>query len=448
MNIQSFGAVFNNSISNITPGKWRGGSFAIAYSKINNFNNELQYSGINPSNDILHFYAEEANFQNVQGSDLAGIARGAYDTYLISRFVDVEVADGQTTVIPFYDRTFFSEFPLPEFPVEQSEVINTSGSQNQWSFSYGVNYDDRLYFGATLGIQSLKYDITKTYTERYPGLEEDIVLRSVLYEDLITRGNGINGTFGIIGRPVDQITIGVSLITPTFYTFTESYYYSVEADYDNFSMTNYSDYFDANYDNIVNPAYIEENSPYYPESYTTFYEDDATLNNQFTDSESEFSYTLNTPMRVNAGATYFINKNGFVSADIEYVDYANMRLKGKEGSLQSDNESIDNLYQSVVNLRIGAEWRIKTMRVRAGYNYQPSPIKHENADRKLQTISTGVGLRSGKYFVDLAASYKMYNSQYAPYLLENPNNLVHLENNFADIDNQNLTIALSVGLFF
>ena len=448
-NIDNLGAVFNKTRDDLVPGKWRGGSFAITFSKVNEFNSEIKYSGLNPNNDILDFYVQDANNQNVDGDQLGGVTYGAFMTYLMSDFTDVFVEGNDTTYVPFYERTFFSEYPQNDFPTDQSEIIKTEGSQNQWNFSYGGNYGDFLYFGATLGVQSLRYNIVKQYSEIYPGLQGDIVSNSFLTEDLLTEGIGINGTFGIIARPIKQITIGLSLITPTHFAMDERYYYSTEANYNNFNMNNYGDYFDANYDLIENPEFRDINSPYYPGSYTGFEEYDATLNNQvYDEEESIFDYTLTTPMRINAGTTFFLNKNGFITADIEYVDYSTMQLKGTEGSLESDNSAIKDLYNSVLNIRVGGEWRLKAFRLRAGYNYQPSPYKEEDIERKVQIYSAGLGFRSTKYFVDLAASYKQFNSNYAPYILDNPNGIDAFQTSIVEIENSNLSVALSFGLFF
>ena len=204
-------------------------------------------------------------------------------------------------------------------------------------------------------------------------------------------------------------------------------------------MNNYGDYFDANYDLIDNPS----------ADFTTFYEDNAFLDNQlYEDGESIFDYTLTTPLRLNAGATFFVSKNGFITADIEYMDYSASKLKGTQGSLEGENETIKDLYNSVLSFRVGGEWRIKAFRLRAGYNYQPSPYKEEDFERKIQTLSAGLGFRSTKYFVDLAASYKKFNSIYAPYILDNPDNSPVFQNSFAEIENSNLNFALTVGLFF
>lgn len=437
-NIDNLGVVFNKTKDDAIPGKWRGGSYAISFSKVNEFNSDINYSGYNPSNDILDYYAQDANIQNVDGNQLSGITYGTYSTYLISEFLDGYVDGSDTTFSPFYERTFFSEYPTDSYPTLQSEIIGTSGSQNQWNFSAGGNYNDFLYFGATLGIQSLKYNIVKQYSETYPGLDSDIVSNSTLTEDLSTEGYGVNATFGVIARPINKVTLGFSFITPTYLSMNEQYRYFTEADFNNFNMDNYGDYFDANYDLINNPS----------ADFTTFYEDDVTLNLESYEEESIFEYTLTTPMRLNAGATFFINKNGFISADIEYVDYSTMKLKGQDGSLENDNNDINNLYTSVLNLKVGGEWRLKSFRLRAGYNYQPSPYSAQDIDRKTQIFSSGLGYRSSKYFVDLAVSYKQFKSIYAPYVLENPNGDSYLDTSVVEIENSNLNFALTVGLFF
>lgn len=440
-NLNSLGAVFNRTKDDIVPGKFRGGSFAITFSKVNNFNNEIVYAGSNENNDILDFYVQDANTQNVNADQLEGVSKGAFYTYLLSEFLDAYIEGNDTTYIPFYDRTFFSEFPTERYPTLQEEILSTSGSQNQWNFSYGGNYGDFLYFGATLGVQSIRYNIVKQYSETYPNIEGDIVSNSLLIEDLRTEGTGVNGTFGVIARPINQLTIGLSLITPTYLSMNERYYYSTEANFNNFSMSNYGDYFDANYDIIAtNPD----------ADYTTFYEDDAILSNELYEIDKEiiYDYKIITPLRLNAGTTFFINKNGFITADIEYVDYTNMKLKDIDGSLEGENNQINSLYKSVVNLRVGGEWRIKKLRIRAGYNYQPNPYKEDTIDRTAQTISAGIGFRSGKFFIDMAGSYKQFDSSYTPYTLENPDNEPYLQTSHVTIENSILNIALTVGLFF
>ena len=445
-NLANLGVVFNKSKDDIIPGKWRGGSFAISFSKINNFNSEIRYSGQNPNNDLLDFYVQDANNQDVSFDQLEGVTYGAYVTYLMSEFIDVFVEGIDTSYLFFYDRTFFSEFPRNDSPTTQEEMISTTGGQNQWNFSYGGNYNDFLYFGATLGIQSLRYNVVKQFSETYSGRE---IVSSSLTEDLLTEGIGVNGTFGIIARPINQLTIGLSLITPTYLSLSERYTFATTADYNNFNMTNFGDYFDDNYEDIVNPEFENSNSPYYPASFTTFYEDNSTLTGEvYDDEETIFDYTLTTPLRLNFGTTFFINKNGFISADIEYVDYSSMKIKDDNNLLVGENSSIKQFYQSTISMRVGGEWRLNKLRLRAGYNFQPSPINMGEISSEVQLFSVGLGYRSPKFFTDLAVNYKQFNSFYSPYLLENPDGNSYLETSSVDISNTNLNFALSIGFFF
>ncbi len=437
-NIDNLGIVFNKTKADNIPGKWRGGSFVISFSKVNEFNSEIQYRGSNPNNDILDFYVQDANNQNQDPGNLVGVTKGAYYNYLMSEFLDAFINGSDTTYVPFYDRTFFSEFPSGDFPTNQSEIIQSSGSQNQWNFSYGGNFNDIIYLGATLGVQSLRAEVVKEYREEYPGLSGDIVNNSYLYEDLRTEGIGVNGTFGVIARPINKMTVGFSLVTPTFISMSERYRYNSQATFNNFNMNNYGDYFDANYDLIVN-----ENA-----DFTTFYEFSALLNSESYEEESFFDYSITTPMRLNFGATFFFNKNGFISGDLELIDYSKMKLKGDGGSLDAENDIISDLYASTLNFRMGGEWRIDKLRLRLGYNMRGNPYASGSSDISTQMFSGGIGYRTGKIFVDLASSYRTMNNTYAPYVLDNPDNSPVFDTSFVSMSNSNLNFILSFGIFF
>jgi hypothetical protein len=438
-NIDNLGMVFNKTKEDYEQGKWRGGSFAISYSKINKFNSDIRYQGENVSNDILDHYVQQANEQNVDPQVLTGVTYGAFQSYLLSEFLDAFVEGRDTTYIPFYERTFFGEFPGEDFPTRQSEQITTSGSQNQWNFSYGGNYDDLIYVGFTIGIQTLRHNITKTYFEQYPGATNDIVRNSVLTEELQTEGLGLNATFGMIARPIQNMTIGFSVISPTWLSLSERYRYRTEANYERFDFTNYGNYFDANYDIIANPG----------ASFTTFYESSDVIEQQFfEDDEIFFDYNIRTPWRLNGGATFFVNKNGFISADIEYVDYATINLSGEGGSLQNENIAVSDFYSAAINYRVGAEWRIGKFRVRGGYQSRGNPYKDSIAKLSSDTYSGGFGLRTAKFAVDLAASQRVFKSSYSPYTLNNPDGNPIFETSDVAIDNADTNLILTFSLFF
>ena len=437
-NIDNFGIILCKIKDDAVPGNWRGGSFAISVSKINEFNSRTQYQGMNPNNDILDNYAQDANRQNVDSNELFGTTFGAFDTYLISEFADAYIGASDTTYVPFYARTFFSEYPTEDYPTNQSETITTSGSQNQINFSYGGNYNDKVYFGVTVGVPTVKYNIVKEYREIYPGLSTDIVDNMLVVEDLYTDGIGINGTFGIIARPVDQLTFGFSLITPTLFSMSESYYYRTEANYFTFDLNDYGDYFDANYDLIVNPN----------ADFTGYKPSSKTLDHITYEEESKFNYTITTPLRINGGLSFFFAKNGFISADIEYVNYSDMKVNSSEGDLSANNDIIRGLYGSTMNYRIGTEWRMEELRVRVGYELKGNPYKTGDLDLTSNTFAGGFGFRSAKYFADLALTYTTQQNKYAPYVLDNPDNATYLETAVVSLERNNFNAVLSLGLFF
>ena len=56
-----------------------------------------------------------------------------------------------------------------------------------------------------------------------------------------------------------------------------------------------------------------------------------------------------------------------------------------------DNFVIDELYESVVNVRVGGEYRFDNFRLRAGYAFLPDPIKDYNLqDRTNITFGFGI----------------------------------------------------------
>ena len=74
----------------------------------------------------------------------------------------------------------------------QRELITTSGATNQWSISYGGNYEDKIFFGLGIGISSLRYESTTTYTEQF---QQDVLFDMKLDEQVSIDGTGVNATF-------------------------------------------------------------------------------------------------------------------------------------------------------------------------------------------------------------------------------------------------------------
>jgi hypothetical protein len=135
------------------------------------------------------------------------------------------------------------------------------------------------------------------------------------------------------------------------------------------------------------------------------------------DSPTLSEYNFRTPMKVSTGVT-FISKFGFISGDVEFVNYGNSKYSSDiDGiSYSNDNRSIKSLYTSVVNYRMGAEYRFKIYRLRAGYNVMADPYRTSSGvDRKIESISGGAGLRFDKFYTDIAVISSKTDNVRIPY---------------------------------
>ena len=392
----NLGVVFSSPKSNANS-SWKGGSFGISYTKTNNFNDQFTYEGRNPNSSIIDQFIENAN--GILIDDLGGLTGFAYDAYLIN-----PEFDGQGSVIDGVYNSFIFGLPF------QREVLTTEGSQSQWSISYGGNVADRFYFGIGLGIASVNYEQSKLYTESDfdapdPGIN-DFTIRERLNID----GTGINATIGLIFRPNDNVRIGATVVTPTYYQFDEESDVVIEANYDNF-----------------------------------FYEpENITLGNERVESDIFVStYDLTTPLKLSGGIAVFFNKNGFISADVEYIDFGNSSLSSNDFATTADNRTIESLYTSVVNFRVGGEYRYDVFRFRAGLGYFGDPYTTENIDLSRTELSLGAGLKFRKFYADLGVITNLsQETGYSPYTFFDGTGPT------ANIDTNNTNAILTFGFNF
>lgn len=375
-----------------------GGSFAVTMSRINHLNRDFQYAADNSEHSMLDYFVSDAQGltpesmlwgSNGPGSNFFTLTALAYNNYLI---VDNPIGGTQygSELAPWSDevRTVF-----------QKEINESTGAQTQWSISYGANFFDRLFVGAGLGLTSLRYKVRQIFDEsnfRYTYLDGtpsgyDPIDYFMTDESYDITGSGFNFSLGAIYRPVNFLQFGVSLVTPTFYGLVDRYTASVESRW-----------------RLLEDPNDPEDDHFYPAQPDLYEEFGEPLISE---------YRLSTPMKLNAGLT-FISKIGFVSADVELVNYAKARYKSEfvGESFSGENEAIISSYQRVLNFKTGAEFRHDIYRLRAGFNYMPDPVDGDSgADRSIQTFTAGAGVRLQSFFVDFAALFSNYEGRRSPY---------------------------------
>ncbi len=330
---------------------WRFFNFAIGYQKLRNFNQSFTVRGDVQDNSLLDVFraqAEGTDF-NLLADAFPFTADLAWNTFLLDTLNSANPSS-YVTAIPYGQAT-------------QQMRMETSGHMGETVLSFGGNFQDKFYFGATLGFPVVRYNREVTYTES--NLDEDVDLASFTYTDeLVTNGNGINIKLGTIYRATKWLRLGAAWHSPTALSF--------------------SDVWDS--------------------EMSSFFKD----GDQFTaNAQGGFDYNLRTPGRYIGSAAFLLGRYGIISADYHYIDYSNAKLRASNlipdpYDFNSENATINSLYRGTHNVRIGAEWRVtRPFRLRAGYAMSQHPYADvsESYYTNTTTISGGLEWRTESWYI-------------------------------------------------
>ncbi|MFC4873698.1 OmpP1/FadL family transporter [Negadavirga shengliensis] len=361
--LPNLGAVISRAKDPMEVGDWRGGSFGISLDRHASFNSNLGYfSNQLDQGSILDYYLDVYNAEGVPG----GTDGLFYEAFLINP------ANGG------YDYS-----PNATDRLEKSELIENEGNMTQISFAYGGNFKNKLFIGASLGVTTVTYRSTQTYNEEFLDNNNNQTLFSSLQENLFLDGSGVNLGLGVIYKPVDQLNVGLNFKSPTWMRINEEYNADIFADF---------------------------SPPYQDPEFGSIAESDAETDIFIS------SYNLRTPMRAGVGLTYFFGKNGFLSADMDYLDYSTANLRSNVFNTGEDNRDIRQLYGQTVNYRVGGEYRLEMFRIRAGYAFYGDPFQdNTDTDRSMNQLSGGVGVRLPHFSIDFGLVSSRFNTYYSSY---------------------------------
>ena len=363
--LTNFGTVFalplhkgdDNPVS-----KWRMMQFAFGYNRIMDFNNQTYAAGNNNGNSIATAFVNAANgtgYGSIEGDALC-----AWETWLI------DTIPGETSQY----REFLSGHSL-----RQSNYVKTSGGIDEMDFSFGGNYDDKLFLGLTVGVPIIRYHYEAKYMEED---EHDVVPsfdNLTISDDMETSGAGVNAKLGVIYQPVPFLRIGAAFHTPTYYpNLTEKYNRYVESE---FSENDETKPYDYSYDNIS-------------------------------------KYKLGTPLRAIGSIGFLIAKRAFISAEYEFTDYGMATLYSSDNfhymyNFTEENLEISKKYRACHSVRVGGELTLSNFfLIRLGYGYSTSPFKEGANDGSAHTASGGIGFRGKIFFCDFTYQFRHYGQNY------------------------------------
>lgn len=281
--------------------------------------------------------------------------------------------------------------------VGQCTSLESRGAIGEYAISAGMNIDNKLYIGMTVGIQGLYQRRKMYYGEDYKYRDEDHAAgREVQYfnynQTAIANGTGVNLKFGITYRPIESLRIGVAVHTPTWYKVDFSYQAGMV-----------SRVFDNSTGQYISPD---------PDGMTERWDD-----------EGAYSWNFRTPTRLLLGASYTFGQMAIISVDYERDWYNDIRTGSTPvGEGVYDDFFKDN-FKGSNTVRVGAEIKpVPFLSVRAGYGYNGSMVRDNKTifsspiTYNTQYASAGLGFAVTPFmYVDLAYQYVMQKQ--TPYKL-------------------------------
>ncbi len=276
-------------------------------------------------------------------------------------------------------------------PIFQEYGQQTRGSKHDILLNYAMNFSDKFYIGANLGVTVLRYALSEYWSEK-PDNPADFPI--IQYSDGTTaqfeslrmkrnyrmEGNGVYFKIGALWRPVGGLRIGAAIQTPTMLNLRERYGYSGEV--------------------VLSGRYGgSASSP-----------------------EDDWIYALRTPFRANLGVAYSAGNVLVVSADYEYVNYASAAFRSRTseyeyavGSFSDVNQDIKDFLGASHQLRVGMEVKVApAVALRAGYNLLTNGER--SATLLKHNLSLGAGFAFGSFFLDAAVRARFVPTDYViPY---------------------------------
>jgi len=364
LNMGNLGIVFAKNIDKESnKSGWQFLQFGVGFNRLADYNTQTTISGVSPTSQ-LDVYRDQAN--GYYPTDLDPFSTGmAFNTYLLD-------------TIPGTGGNQYKNPLAPGDKVNQYKSITTSGGYDEWVFSVGGNYENKLFLGGTIGLPTINYHENTSYLETaVPGNAS--TFSSMQYnQSLATSGTGVNFKIGAIYKPLEFLRVGLAFHSKTWMSMSDSW---------NASMAS----------SFSGADEWKSSTAYSP--------------------DGSYNYSLTTPGRIIGSLGLIVGKYGMIDVDYEYVDYTQASLSSADaGAFDDANKAIKTNFTRTGNIRVGGELKLRPMSIRLGYAYYGSPYSTAgNNDGGRNCITGGLGFRHKRVFVDLAYVLTMSQSNYYLY---------------------------------
>ncbi|CAM4349482.1 OmpP1/FadL family transporter [Gillisia hiemivivida] len=358
--------VFNSTNEN-TP--WKKFVLGVNYSQNNSFDDSFVAQG-SSSNSIDNYFLDYAN----------GVPLGLLETIDNESVTDLYLFLGENE--GFGAQQAFLGFQGFIINPDDSDPNNTSYTSNiasgnfdqqysyigtglngKFAFNFATKYQDFLHLGINLNAHFLNYDRATRLVEENSnnGSETNEIIFS---NNLSTTGNGFSLQLGTIANVTENIRLGLTYDTPTWFLIQEQTTQRLETFSDEFS------------DRVtVNPNVVNV----YPD------------------------YRLKTPGKLTGSLAVLFGDHGLISFDYSYKDFSNTELRpSNDPEFEFQNNLISDNLKAASTYKIGGEYRIENWSLRGGYRFEESPYENEITLGDLNGYSAGFGYDFGSIKADLS----------------------------------------------
>lgn len=273
---------------------------------------------------------------------------------------------------------------------------NLRGFRTKFNLGFGANYQDKIYLGTSLNFHSTQLDGSILYRET-----NDADGTATIYDQASTpyfeRGDGFSFSLGAIAKLNQNLRLGAAVHSPVWYTNIQEEFLAFD---DQGFFTALSD------------------------------------------------YDLSTGWRFVGSGGLVVGKNLALNAD--YILTVNDETFRPRSNFTNENQFVDDFVGTTSELRLGGEFRVKDLRLRAGYGYVTSPVDDFNFTGgfvngqgqvsnanvvdafvgDMQRYSLGIGYNFKGFYID--AAYQNQNQEYS-YLFG--------ANEFLDASGNSLTLS-------
>ena len=373
------------------------------------YNRSLGSSAFNNQSTITDiFKGESSDYRNI-----------AFETYAI------DYADQAQTQLESIFRIGFDDgFPGT---YQQSEITQ-DGRSREFAFFMGTEFKKNLHIGFSLGINEAFHNMSRNILEEdldnvYDGdfIEQDengengtdiysIQLSDELRSDVL----GFEARIGAVYQLGQYLNLGASWSLPSIMEITEEY---------NSTIT-------TSFDNSLGPF--------------------------FDSFEGEFTYAITRPSKYSLGMAVNQLKGFDLSIGVDFISYNktdidltyDQSLDFDEVAFLRDQEavieqSISQRYQSVMNTRIGAQYRFKNgAELRAGTSILPSKSVQIDETRTLYSGGIGIPL-SRDFFLDITTQYIQWNDRSVLYEYQDMGSTIPIQESISE-SNQLINVLIGI----